>query len=317
MHKNLYNSIVNPVEPIKKIYHINDISMKYINMAQSKRQHRYLGLPGEHKVSLPQEVVYPDMEIRRADEFYLNNENMLFNLEEETGPITDETLRKISRYVIFGAYMYTDQVYVAILCHQKPEKEFMQYKISPALTMNVHFIYFPPEELHKKYENLINKVEHNIILTEMEALDMAFISKFIPKNEAEDMVKSLADLFSRAKIEDKKLEIDVAAILGAMILKNVEDVDEQKRLMEMINMMEYESEMQKIVYEEFGDELKTMKKELQTSKETIKSKDENIKNLQDSNRKLRSALKQLLNEDDSSTIDKTKIQKAITNFEIS
>ena len=89
-------------------------------------------------------------------------------------------------------------------------------------------------------------------------------------------------------------------------------------------MMEYESEMQKIVYEEFGDELKknhkeieTMKKELQTNKETIKSKDKNIKNLQDSNRKLRSALKQLLNEDDSSTIDKTKIQKAITNFEIS
>ena len=82
-------------------------------------------------------------------------------------------------------------------------------------------------------------------------------------------------------------------------------------------MMEYESEMQKIVYEEFGDELKTMKKELQTSKETINSIIKDNKNLKDSNRKLRSALKQLLNEDNSSTIDKTKIQKALTNFEIS
>ena len=82
-------------------------------------------------------------------------------------------------------------------------------------------------------------------------------------------------------------------------------------------MMKYESEMQKIVYEEFGDELKTMKKELQTSKETINSIIKDNKNLKDSNRKLRSALKQLLNEDNSSTIDKTKIQKALTNFEIS
>ena len=82
-------------------------------------------------------------------------------------------------------------------------------------------------------------------------------------------------------------------------------------------MMKYESEMQKIVYEEFGDELKTMKKELQTNKETIKSKDKNIKNLQDSNRKLRSALKQLLKEDDSSNIEKAKVIKIISLFDIS
>ena len=80
-------------------------------------------------------------------------------------------------------------------------------------------IYFLTEELHAKHENLINKVQHNVKLIEMETLDMAFISKFIPKNEAENMVKSLADLFSRAKIEDKKLEIEVAAILKARYLK--------------------------------------------------------------------------------------------------
>ena len=43
-------------------------------------------------------------------------------------------------------------------------------------------------------KNIINKVKHNIKLTEIESLDIAFISKFIQKNEAEDMVKSLADL---------------------------------------------------------------------------------------------------------------------------
>ena len=72
--------------------------------------------------------------------------------------------------------------------------------------------------MHAKYENIINNVEHNIKLT-VESLDMAVISKFIPKNKAEGKVKSLADLFSRAKIEDRKLEIDVAAILKARYLK--------------------------------------------------------------------------------------------------
>ena len=82
-------------------------------------------------------------------------------------------------------------------------------------------------------------------------------------------------------------------------------------------MMEYESEMQKIVYEEFGDELKTMKKELQTNKETINFIIKDNKNLKDSNRKLRSALKQLLNEDDSSNIEKAKVIKIISLFDIS
>ena len=55
------------------IYHLNDRTMKYLSMAQAKRQHQYLGLPGKFKTRLPQEVVFPNMDIGRADEYYLTD----------------------------------------------------------------------------------------------------------------------------------------------------------------------------------------------------------------------------------------------------
>lgn len=54
--------------------------MKYLSMAQAKRQHQYLGLPGNFKTRLPQEVVFPNMDIGRADEYYLTDNDLLINL---------------------------------------------------------------------------------------------------------------------------------------------------------------------------------------------------------------------------------------------
>lgn len=67
----------------EEIYHLNDRTMKYLTLAQSKRQHQYLGLPGEFKTRLPQEIVFPNMDSGRADEFYLNDENLLIDLEKK------------------------------------------------------------------------------------------------------------------------------------------------------------------------------------------------------------------------------------------
>ena len=61
----------------KEIYHLNDRTMKYLTLAQTKRQHQYLGLPGEFKTRLPQEVVFPDLDFGRADEYYLNDEDLI------------------------------------------------------------------------------------------------------------------------------------------------------------------------------------------------------------------------------------------------
>ena len=125
-----------------EIYHLNDRTMKYLSMAQAKRQHQYLGLPGNFKTRLPQEVVFPNMDIGRADEYYLTDDDLLINLEEESGHVTGKTLKKFSKYIIFAADRFNKDVYLAVVCHKNPNKSVEYYQHLPSVIIKVHYYYF-------------------------------------------------------------------------------------------------------------------------------------------------------------------------------
>lgn len=76
------------------------------------------------------------MEAGRADEFYSTKENWIINLEEESDDVSDVTLRKISNYAIFADFMYSGEVYCAILCHKDPSKYPEYYERSPSISLN-------------------------------------------------------------------------------------------------------------------------------------------------------------------------------------
>lgn len=259
------------------IYHLNDRTMKYLTLAQAKRQHQYLGLPGEFKTRLPQEIVFPNMESGRVDEYYLNDEDLLIDFEEESGDITDKTLDKFAKYIIFASYIYSGKLYLAVLCHKDPKKDVEYYEYSPSLFIKVHYYYFSQDELWKKYENVINKVKQREKLTDKESLDMAFICKFISKKHALHVIESIAKTYKDALIEDKRLKVDVGAIIGGMIKKYIENPDKQKELLEEIDMEHIKSEMEKILYDEFGDQLNAKDQEIKTKDKQLKTKDQEIK----------------------------------------
>ena len=262
--------------------HLNDKTMKYKTMAQTRRQHEYLGLPGEFKIRYPQEVVFPDMDSGRMDELYLNNEDIMINLEEESDSIDTQTDQKINKYNKFIRYIYNKEVYHAAICHKDPKKEFECYKAGPSNYIKIHLIYISQNILWERYENVISKVEQKEELSEMEALDMAFVSKFIDPQYKKFVIDSLTKSFNSAIIHDKKLKMDVAIILNAMITKNYSSKAKQDELRERINMREYESEMEKIIYEEFGEELSEKDRELETQKqEHEKTKQEHEKTKQE------------------------------------
>ena len=283
-----------------QLYHLNDRTMKYMSLAESKRQHQYLGLPGEFQTRLPQEVVFPNMSYGRADEFYLNDENMLIDLEEESNVISPETFKKFAKYLIFGCFMYSDNIYIAVLCHEDPKKEYDYYQYSPSLIIKVHYYYFSQEELWAKYENVINKVKQKIELTESEAMDIAFISKFISKKYSPIVLESLSRAFKDSIIADRLLRIDVGVILGGMILKHIKDINKQNRLLRVIDMRHIEREIDKLVYDEYGDQLEAKDKliesqaqELKTQSMLIKSKDNEINSLVEKNNQFKSKIDQL------------------------
>ena len=162
---------------LKKPHQLNDRTMKYQSMIKSKRQHEYLKLPGKFIKLLPHEVIFPNMTHGRADDLHLATGNILISLEEESGNVSEKTLKKISNYVIFAAYMHSKKIYPVIITHKDP-KNFPKWYKYGEIYIKFHYIYFPDEELYAKYEKLINKVQQKEELSDMEALDFAYIPKY-------------------------------------------------------------------------------------------------------------------------------------------
>lgn len=314
------------------IYHLNDRTMKYLSMAQAKRQHQYLGLPGKFKTRLPQEVVFPNMDIGRADEYYLTDNDLLINLEEESGHVTGKTLKKFSKYIIFAADRFNKDVYLAVVCHKNPNKSFEYYQHSPSVIIKVHYYYFNQNELWIKYENLINKVRYNEELTESETLDIAFVSKFISKKHILQVIETLIKVFNNAIINDKVLKMDVGVILGAMVLKHVNNIKKQNKLLRDLKMGQFESELHELVYDEFGDvldkkdeeieakdkelgqkvkELGQKDKELGQKDKELGQKNKEIEELSKSNMEYKAKIKQLLKLEDLNSPEAKKILNSL------
>ncbi len=304
---------------LSQTYHLNDKTLKYMSFAQSKRQHQYLNLPGEYDVRLPQEMVFTDMTSARGDEIYYNNEDLLIDLEEESEYISPKTLEKFSKYAIFICYWYLKRkLYLAVICHKNPKKESECFEYAPSLYIKVHYIYFEEDSLWEKYENIINKVEHNETLTDTEALDIAFTSKFISKKDAPEVIEKLCEAFRDAQIEDKGLRLDVKVILGGMILKHVQNQSKQKRLMEVIGMREIKNELDELLYEEYGDKLDAKDKEinnLKKSNEKYKRSNQEYKKsnqeYKKSNEKYKKQIEKLNELDDLNTPEARKILSSL------
>ena len=285
---------------IKKVHQINDRTFKYQIFAQTKHMHNYLGLPGKFKATLPQENVSKSLNLTRTDVTYINNEGLIINIEEESDYIREKTLKKISDYVIAISHDNHAQVYQATICHKNPKKEFECYKHSPSIGIKVHYIYFTEDELWQKYENVINKVKQKEKLSEMEALDIAFISRFVSKKHAPYVVTSLSKIYRDAIIEDKILKMDIGVILSGMIMKYIKSSAKQKNLMKLINMKHIMTDLERIVYDEFGEELskkdeeiEKIYKEIEIKDNQLKTKDNKINKLDNTNKEYKNKIQEL------------------------
>ena len=281
----------------KKIYHLNDKTLKYAAMVQSERLHQYLGLPGEYEAMYPQEITFPNMDTGRIDDYHTTKEGLLIDVEEESKDVTEKTLKKFGKYVIFGEFMYSRKLYIAVICHKDPTNYPEYYERSPSVYIKMHYYYFPQDELWEKYEKVINKVEQKEQLTKIEALDIAFVPKFISKDSAPFVTETLSKAFEDAIINDKILKMDVGVLLGAMIIKNV-DKRKQEKLLEDIGMKQIENRIKRLAADEVREaERKNLKLEQdykQVKEELNQFKEENHQ-LKENNSKFKEELEKLNN----------------------
>ena len=124
-------------------------------------------------------------------------------------------------------------------------------------------------------------------------MDIAFIPKFISKENGQFVTESLAKAFKNAKLNEEILKRDIGVLLGAMILKHFDDVEKINELMEEIGMEQIENEIKIIAREEYKEEFKKIEKEkLELQLENAKVKNENGE-LKNENGKYKKGIKQL------------------------
>lgn len=278
-----------------------------MSIAHSKLLHCYLGLQGEFKTRLPQEIVFPNMDAGRMDECYLTDRGMLVDLEEESEEISPKSLSKFAKYGIFLNYWhYPADIHIGVICHKNPKKDFECYKHNSSCSIKVHYYYISQDKLWVKYEKLIKKVKQKEELTEMEAMDICFISKFISNKHSLEVIKALSYVFRDALIADGVLRRDVGVVLAAMVLKRVGDSKIQERLLMVIGMKKFDNEIQRLVYDEFGEELDLKDQEIESKDQEIESKNKEIGNLTKTNDEYRMKVKELNDEIGDSCSPKVK-----------
>lgn len=178
--------------------------IKYQTYKLSELQQEYLEFPGDFEALYPQEIINSKMEGERADDIHSSTTGELINVEEESDYVTEETLRdKNSKYALLMANEYTMNIFLAIICHKDPKNFPKSFKSGQELEFHFNYYYFPKDELLEKHENIINKIEHKEKLTMKEALEIAFIPKYIGYGKGPEITKSLAYNFNKAIIKEK------------------------------------------------------------------------------------------------------------------
>ncbi len=87
--------------------------------------------------------------------------------------------------------------------------------------------------------------------------------------------------------------MDVGVILGGMILKHITSKTKQNKLLELIGMRHIENEIDKLVYDEYGDILDEKDKEIEKMDNELKTKDKKIDELNQTNEEYKNKLKEL------------------------
>ncbi len=119
------------------------------------------------------------------------------------------------------------------------------------------------------------------------------MSKFISSKYAPEIIESLAISFKNILIEDKALKLDIGAILGGMILKRITNTEKQNQLLRRINMRHIEKEIDKLVYDEYGDILDKKDKKIETQANEITKLKNTTQEYKNTNQKYKNQLQQL------------------------
>ncbi|MBR0270531.1 MAG: hypothetical protein IJQ68_00830 [Methanobrevibacter sp.] len=217
----------------------NDISIKYAEIMFPKHLHHFLGLPGEFLKPCPTHLITADKRDLDMDILYhvYTDRNLLINLEQQTTPVRDDKILALCQYRDYSKTNYGIPVLSVVVSSVDPSKSINRFELTKSDIIVPQYFFISWDgtiEILNKIENIIS---NNDELEYDDALYLAFLPIFAPKNHAESLVERSCHLFSKANI-DHYFKRELVFVVKIMIEKHIGDKSKVNELKELINLDE-------------------------------------------------------------------------------
>ena len=261
------------------VHHPNDITFKYLYTVMPEKLKNYFKLPGKFVRNFPTNIIIGDGMEREMDWLILVRSDdddigeLLINIEFQSSYVTQEKIRTMADYADYSRTYYNRPVLTVVVVTDGYEKSVKEYSRTPSDILKPIFIHMGEDEIIERLNNLEKKISNQEQLTDDEALDIALLPMFAPKDNAMSITERITRLFSVDKSLNGAFRNNIAFALSIMIRKYFDCTAKGKELLKLIEPEINKSKLRDVIDFEVDFIRKSYEHELSEKDELIADKD--------------------------------------------
>lgn len=220
----------------RKIHTIYDIILKMIIMEYSDEFLKFIGVKKSIKKILKTEFVTKKGRRLHLDFLCELIDGTLLNIEFQFTDPDGKDLNRFYDYNIFSQTEHNKLCETIIISFKTSMTGQKSHKIGKTKTMHPLFFYLGSIDFMKRLNNIENKIENNINLTnndEISLMLMCLLPKFTNKQE---ILEKICTITKNETLLDKTKISILKAVIGLEIENFVNDKNKQKTLLGELNM---------------------------------------------------------------------------------
>ena len=267
---------IKEIKSNNQVFHPFDKAFKIIIDYCPDFAFEYLGISGDFIHLCKNNFIGSDSTEYFLDSVFLvmakngdNFEEFIIDLEHQSSHVTLEKLKTLNLYSVHASYYFVKPVVSIVLTDvDSYNKSIKEYEIADYLIHKPLYIYFTKDKIRKKLKNILLKCDSKITISDMEAMDIAFLPIISPRDMRKEITKILARSFNKFIIKNERIAYVILQVLKLLINYFFEG-DELIELSGMINM-EFEEAIEKLFdprFNELNDEVYQLNQKLKLANE--------------------------------------------------
>ena len=197
----------------------------------------------------------------------------LIHAEFQSYAVDDEKIEIIADCTDYSKIYYGRPVLTVIIMTEGYGSSVKEFKRTSSDILKPIYICMSEEEVIERLNNLEEKILNHKKLTDDEALDIAFLPMFAPKNKAHDITEKVTRLFREDTSLTGAFRNDIAFGLSIMIRKYFDLTPKGKELLKMIEPELDASKLRDVIDFEVDYIKKSYEKELSEKDDILAEKD--------------------------------------------